>query len=117
MPHWFSQAAHAFRPLAPAVPVEFQLECICGRTINGVRTKERQLIVCSSCAHQLFVMPVSVYPTPKSKKKKEAKRAQESKKETGKSNAKPSPAKRPRRAIGSSFLNAWRERWHAMGTR
>jgi hypothetical protein len=46
--------------LPPAIP--FEIRCVCGCAIRGVRAESRQFPVCPDCGQVLFVLPLSPYP-------------------------------------------------------
>ncbi len=51
-------------------PPPFEVTCACSRVVRGERTRAFQTVTCPDCHAQLFVLPVSVYPPPKSHKRK-----------------------------------------------
>ncbi len=53
-------------------PAPFEIQCACGRTVSGVRTKAAQTQTCPVCQTRLFVLPVSVYPQPRGSQRKAA---------------------------------------------
>jgi hypothetical protein len=62
MSHWLSDAVRALRRGAAPAPVEFHVRCGCGATLNGLRTRNHQELVCEHCAQRLFILPISAYP-------------------------------------------------------
>jgi len=66
MANWLSAAAQAFQRTPPQ-PQTFELQCGCGRVTQGVRTANYQQPRCPTCKRQLFVLPFTVYPLPKSR--------------------------------------------------
>ncbi|MBL8817736.1 MAG: hypothetical protein JNL58_17050 [Planctomyces sp.] len=55
--------ARLFGTTARDVRVPFQLNCDCGHRVGGIRQTSSQIVTCSQCSAQLFVLPVNVYPT------------------------------------------------------
>ncbi|MCA9114082.1 MAG: hypothetical protein KDA79_03290 [Planctomycetaceae bacterium] len=63
MPGWLSRASGAIRKTPAAVEEPFERACIqCGLPLAGVRTAKPQVISCSACSQQNFILPVSPYP-------------------------------------------------------
>jgi hypothetical protein len=65
MANWLTSAANVFQRAPAAEPQTYELRCSCGRTVGGVRATTYQQITCPACRQRLFVLPASVYPTPK----------------------------------------------------
>ena len=65
MTNWLQQASEVLRRGSKQPPVEYHLNCVCGRPFDGFRTKVSQRLVCQWCSNTLFVLPVSAYPRPK----------------------------------------------------
>jgi|GEM_PF-3497792 len=53
-------------------PAPFEIHCVCGRKVTGLRTKAAQAQTCPVCQTRLFVLPVSVYPQPRTPPRKPA---------------------------------------------
>ncbi len=48
---------------APALPVvPFEVACVCGRVVNGLRKAKQQVFACPECGRSLFIFPVSPLP-------------------------------------------------------
>lgn len=63
MPGWLSRASGAIRKTPAVVEEPFERACIqCGLPLEGVRTAKPQVISCSACSQQNFILPVSPYP-------------------------------------------------------
>ena len=70
MAGWLAAAEKLFRGEPSQSLPPFELTCACGRTVTGQRTKAMQTPHCPVCGVSLFVLPASVYPPPKSPKRK-----------------------------------------------
>ncbi len=55
--------AQLFGTAAAEIKVPFQLECECGHRVAGIRQPTSQIVECSQCHTEHFVLPVNVYPT------------------------------------------------------
>lgn len=69
MSGWLTAAQDLFRRRA-GVPTPFEIECVCGKVVEGQRTAVAQTIACPACRDRLFVLPISVYPLPRAPKRK-----------------------------------------------
>lgn len=65
MAGWLSSAGKAFQRRPLSEPQQFELRCVCGSVVGGERKTSYQRLVCPGCGTPLFVLPASVYPTPK----------------------------------------------------
>jgi len=70
MAGWLAAAEKLFRSGASQPLPPFELTCVCGRGVSGLRTKAMQTPQCPDCGISLFVMPASVYPPPRAPKRK-----------------------------------------------
>jgi hypothetical protein len=70
MDGWLAAAENLFRRRASLPPPPFELTCACGHVMTGERTSSFQRPTCPECRSTLFVLPVSVYPSPKSPRRK-----------------------------------------------
>ena len=52
----------------PEPPPPFEVGCACGHHLSGVRKANFQAITCHRCGNSIFVLPIDVYPQPKTKK-------------------------------------------------
>lgn len=48
---------------AQDIAVPFELVCVCGQRIAGIRQTTSQQVTCSACGERRFVLPVNVYPS------------------------------------------------------
>ncbi len=48
----------------------WQLTCLCGRRLSGLRTENEQVVTCEHCDRQHFVLPANPYPPPQRKRKR-----------------------------------------------
>src|SRR5690349_2236588 len=66
-----SRAKALFSRKAAAAPAAepFVLRCVCGRKIEGLRRAEPQTQECENCGAAVFILPVSLLPTPGPAKK------------------------------------------------
>lgn len=55
--------AQLFGTAATEIKVPFQLECECGHRVAGIRQQSSQVVECTQCHSEHFVLPVNVYPT------------------------------------------------------
>jgi hypothetical protein len=69
MSGWLTAAHDLFRRRAGA-PTPFEIQCVCGKVVEGQRSAVAQTINCPACGAPLFVLPASVYPVPKAPKRK-----------------------------------------------
>jgi len=70
MDGWLAAAENLFRRRAVLPPPPYELTCVCGHVITGPRSSSFQRPTCPECQTTLFVLPVSVYPAPKSPRRK-----------------------------------------------
>jgi len=70
MAGWLAAAENLFRRRASLPPPPFELTCVCGHVVTGVRTSSFQRPTCPECQATLFVLPASVYPAPKTPRRK-----------------------------------------------
>ncbi len=54
--------ARLFGTAAREIPVPFQVPCLCGHRVAGIRRVQHQVATCSNCGQSIFVLPVNVYP-------------------------------------------------------
>jgi hypothetical protein len=69
MAGWLSVAEKLFRSGTTRTPQPFEVICACGQTVAGLRTDGVQTRNCPNCGVSLFILPVSVYPLPKTPKR------------------------------------------------
>src|SRR5262245_28611868 len=62
MPQWWISAAQALKRRPQEVPQGYEVRCVCGGTVSGVRIRTHQLPPCPKCGTFVFVLPASVYP-------------------------------------------------------
>lgn len=74
MVDWFSSVKRAVRSAAAPEAEPFELACRCGRSTQGLRSSQPQLVTCAQCGEQLLVFPVSRYPRPLPPQPKPAKK-------------------------------------------
>lgn len=68
MPGWIEKATTAWgRRPAVSEPQPYRLECACGGEVRGFREARPQQILCETCGEALFVLPVDLYPRPRTK--------------------------------------------------
>lgn len=53
------------QPRRAAEPEPYELTCICGEPLQGVRRENSQRHICRHCGEALLVFPLDVYPPPK----------------------------------------------------
>ena len=70
MARWLAVAERLFRGEKIQPPPPFEVTCACGQTVAGQRTAAVQTPHCPVCGASLFILPASVYPTPKAPKRK-----------------------------------------------
>lgn len=51
----------------------FEITCLCGQTLSGLRLEQAQKIRCSHCDRAHFILPLNRYPPPRRAKRKKAK--------------------------------------------
>lgn len=83
MAGWLTTAANVFRKRTESPPESFEVRCVCGRTVAGVRSRLPQTPACPGCRLPLFVLPACVYPPVKSPPKKQAARTRPPTSENG----------------------------------
>ena len=54
--------ARFFGTAAREIPVPFQVPCLCGHRVAGIRRVQHQVATCSNCGQSIFILPVNVYP-------------------------------------------------------
>lgn len=54
--------ARLFGTAAREIPVPFQVPCLCGHRVAGIRRVQHQVATCSNCGQSIFILPVNVYP-------------------------------------------------------
>lgn len=54
--------ARFFGTAAREIPVPFQVPCLCGHKVAGIRKVQHQVATCSNCGQSIFILPVNVYP-------------------------------------------------------
>ena len=69
MPSWFATKGRLFGG-ERGEPQTFTVQCLCGETLEGTRTKGPQVAVCRRCEQLHFVLPASPFPEPKEKPKR-----------------------------------------------
>src|SRR6185369_56880 len=62
MPQWWSSAAQALKRRPQETPQAYEVRCVCGTMLSGVRTRTHQTPPCPKCGTLAFVLPASVYP-------------------------------------------------------
>src|SRR5262249_55082755 len=67
---WLAAAEKLFQRRASRPPPPFELACVCGELVTGTRSAGIQRPTCPVCATELFVLPASVYPPPRTPKRK-----------------------------------------------
>src|SRR5258708_19511991 len=72
MNRWLAAAEALLGRRAGEPPPPWQVQCACGRVAAGQRSRAVQTPICPECRASLFILPVSVYPRPKSPKRKVA---------------------------------------------
>jgi hypothetical protein len=70
MNRWLAAAESLLGRRASEPPPPWQVHCICGRVATGQRSRVVQTPICPECRASLFILPTSVYPRPKSPKRK-----------------------------------------------
>ena len=65
MPGWLRTATQAFHRQIAEEPQAFELRCRCGHSVSGLRTRAPQRLSCPACQTPVFILPASVYPTPR----------------------------------------------------
>lgn len=50
----------------PPPPAPYEVACVCGARLSGVRAAAAQKRSCEACARPVFILPANVYPLPKS---------------------------------------------------
>lgn len=78
MSRWLTKASNALSRREQPVPEPFEIRCSNGHSVRGLRQVEHQEVRCSRCGEWLFVLPVDVYPRPKSKGKESKRRVAKS---------------------------------------
>jgi len=71
-----AEPAEKKRRRGQPVAKPWELICLCGQKLTGVRTESPQTIICEHCDREHFVLPVNRYPAPKSRRRKRKKRAE-----------------------------------------
>ncbi len=74
MPRWLSQASQALGRRPSNVPVPFELPCVCGGRVVGLRREDHQQLTCKQCGTLVFILPLDVYPQPKPKRSRSQKK-------------------------------------------
>jgi hypothetical protein len=72
MNRWLAAAEALLGRRVNELPPPWQVKCVCGRVATGQRSRIVQTPICPECRTSLFVLPASVYPRPKSPKRKVA---------------------------------------------
>lgn len=101
MPRWLSTASNALRGGETVdAPEPFELQCICGNPLQGLRGPRYQEVPCTRCGEHVFVLPRDPYPQPvkKAPKPKKTKKAKEPK-GTAKKTKTAAPAPPPQPAV------------------
>ncbi len=62
------------QPHRPAEPEPYELTCVCGETLQGVRREHSQRHICRHCGEALLIFPLDVYPQPKPPRKRRNRR-------------------------------------------
>ncbi len=44
------------------IPVPFEMKCLCGQSLTGMRQERARRLICSECGRAQFVLPVNRYP-------------------------------------------------------
>ena len=70
MNRWLAAAESLLGRRASDPPPAWQVHCVCGRIATGQRSRVVQTPICPGCRASLFILPTSVYPRPKSPKRK-----------------------------------------------
>lgn len=60
-----SQVKRAIRSSRTSPPASFQIRCVCGDRIEGLRREDFQVLTCPSCGSSIFVLGQSPLPTPR----------------------------------------------------
>jgi hypothetical protein len=45
-------------------PIPFEVSCVCGQSIKGIRQEAHQVMACPGCGRQVFILPRSPLPAP-----------------------------------------------------
>jgi len=45
-------------------PIPFEVSCVCGQSIKGIRQEAHQVMACPECGRQIFILPRSPLPAP-----------------------------------------------------
>jgi hypothetical protein len=70
MNRWLAAAGALLGRRASEPPPPWQVQCVCGRVATGQRVRVVQTPICPACRASLFILPASVYPRPRSPKRK-----------------------------------------------
>jgi hypothetical protein len=46
-------------------PIPFEVACVCGQSIKGIRQEAHQVMACPGCGRQIFILPRSPLPAPR----------------------------------------------------
>jgi hypothetical protein len=46
-------------------PIPFEVSCVCGQSIKGIRQEAHQVLACPGCGRQIFILPRSPLPAPR----------------------------------------------------
>ena len=69
MVSWLAKTTQLLQRRAPPEPPPpFEIGCACGHHLSGIRKRTFQAITCHRCGNSIFVLPIDVYPQPKTKK-------------------------------------------------
>ncbi len=70
MDGWLAVAEKLFRRRSSQPPPPYEVLCGCGEVVRGERSNSVQRPICPVCQATLFVLPASVYPTPRAPRRK-----------------------------------------------